>query len=121
MKAVLITGATGKQGGSVVGSLVARKAPFKILAVTRNPQSASAQRLAKLSSNIKLVEGDLDKPNGIFPNAQNVTKIPIWGVFSVLVRLLFAWTGTRQQLTIQKKGGRNCQRSPRRNARQSPN
>ncbi|GAM35405.1 nucleoside-diphosphate-sugar epimerase family protein [Talaromyces pinophilus] len=83
MKAVLITGATGKQGGSVIRSLVARKAPFEILAVTRNPQSASAQRLMKLSSNIKLVEGDLDKPSGIFQNAQKVTKSPIWGVFSV--------------------------------------
>ena len=66
MKAVLITGATGEQGGPVIRSLVARKAPFGILAVTRNPQSASAQRLAKLSQNIKLVEGDLDKPSGIF-------------------------------------------------------
>jgi uncharacterized protein YbjT (DUF2867 family) len=89
MKAVLITGATGKQGGSVIRSLVARKAPFEILAVTRNPQSASAQRLMKLSSNIKLVEGDLDKPSGIFQNAQKVTKSPIWGVFSVQVRPSF--------------------------------
>jgi uncharacterized protein YbjT (DUF2867 family) len=89
MRAVLITGATGKQGGSVIRSLVARNAPFEILAVTRNPQSSSAQRLAKLSPNIKLVEGDLDKPLGIFQKAQNVTKTPIWGVFSVQVRLSF--------------------------------
>jgi uncharacterized protein YbjT (DUF2867 family) len=88
MKAVLITGATGKQGGSVIRSLVARNAPFEILAVTRNPQSASAQRLAKLSQNIKLVEGDLNKPSSIFQNAQSVTESPIWGVFSVQVRIL---------------------------------
>uniref|UniRef100_A0A364KWD9 Xylanolytic transcriptional activator regulatory domain-containing protein n=1 Tax=Talaromyces amestolkiae TaxID=1196081 RepID=A0A364KWD9_TALAM len=83
MKAILVTGATGKQGGSVIRSLVARNASFEILAVTRNPQSASAQRLAKLSSNIKLVQGDLDKPAEIFQSAQHVTKTPIWGVFSV--------------------------------------
>jgi FlaA1/EpsC-like NDP-sugar epimerase len=33
MKAVLITGATGKQGGSLIKSLVTRNAPFEILAV----------------------------------------------------------------------------------------
>ena len=87
MKAILVTGATGKQGGSVIRSLIARNAPFEILAVTRNPQSASAQRLAKLSSNIKLVQGDLDKPTEIFQSAQHVTKAPIWGVFSVQVGL----------------------------------
>lgn len=88
MKAVLITGATGKQGGSVIRSLVARKAPFEILAVTRNAQSASAQRLAQLSGNVKIVEGDLQNPSTIFHNAQKVTESPIWGVFSVQVRLL---------------------------------
>lgn len=91
MKSVLITGATGKQGGSVIRSLVASRAPFEILAVTRNPQSASAQRLAKLSENIKLVEGDLNTPAEAFQNAQKVTKNPIWGVFSVQVRLRLYW------------------------------
>ncbi|PGH18436.1 hypothetical protein AJ79_00505 [Helicocarpus griseus UAMH5409] len=85
MKAVLITGATGKQGGAVVKNLVARDAPFEILAVTRNSNSASAQRLSKLSSNIKLVEGNMDNPAGIFENARSITSSPIWGVFSVQV------------------------------------
>ncbi|KAF7588604.1 hypothetical protein BBP40_005464 [Aspergillus hancockii] len=83
MTAVLVTGATGKQGGSLIKSLVSRNAPFEILAVTRNPTSASAQRLATLSSTIRLVEGDLDNPAGIFRNANQVTKSPIWGVYSV--------------------------------------
>jgi nucleoside-diphosphate-sugar epimerase len=87
MKAVLITGATGKQGGSLIKSLVTRNAPFEILAVTRDSQSSSAQRLAQLSSNIKLVEGNLDDPAGIFRNAHKVTKTKIWGVFSVQVRI----------------------------------
>jgi uncharacterized protein YbjT (DUF2867 family) len=83
MKAVLITGATGKQGGSLIKSLVTRNAPFEILAVTRDSQSSSAQRLAQLSLNIKLVEGNLDDPAGIFWNAHKVIKTKIWGVFSV--------------------------------------
>ncbi|GKZ81756.1 hypothetical protein AnigIFM56816_006278 [Aspergillus niger] len=83
MTAVLITGATGKQGGALIRNLLLRKAPFEILAVTRNPSSSSAQKLASLSTNIKLVEGDLDNPGAIFRNAQRLTTSPIWGVYSV--------------------------------------
>jgi uncharacterized protein YbjT (DUF2867 family) len=86
MTAVLITGATGKQGGSVITSLLRRNAPFEILAVTRDTTSASAQRLSKKGSNIKLVQGNLDNPADIFKNARNLTSLPIWGVFSVQVR-----------------------------------
>ncbi|KAL4902520.1 hypothetical protein BDW74DRAFT_157958 [Aspergillus multicolor] len=87
MNAILVTGATGKQGGSLIRNLVAKKAPFEILAVTRNSQSPSAQRLAQLSSNIKLVEGNLDNPAAIFQNAQKATKNSVWGVFSVQVAI----------------------------------
>ncbi|RDK45918.1 nmrA-like family protein [Aspergillus phoenicis ATCC 13157] len=79
MTAVLITGATGKQGGALIRNLLLRKAPFEILAVTRNPSSSPAQKLASLSTNIKLVEGDLDDPGAIFRNAQRLTTSPIWG------------------------------------------
>ncbi len=87
MLAVLITGATGKQGGSLIRSLVARKSPLEILAVTRNAQSPSAQKLTKLSANIKLVEGNLDNPADLFKNARQVTQSAIWGVYSVQVRV----------------------------------
>ncbi|CAG8070479.1 unnamed protein product [Penicillium salamii] len=83
MPAVLITGATGKQGGSLIRSLVARKSPLEILAVTRNSQSHSAQKLTKLSSNIRLVEGNLDDPAALFKTAQQLTQSAIWGVYSV--------------------------------------
>lgn len=85
MTAVLITGATGKQGGSLIRSLVSRNAPFEILAVTRNPTSASAQKLKSLSSSIRLVEGDLDQPAAIFQKAQSLSSSPIWGVYSMQV------------------------------------
>ncbi|GES58244.1 nucleoside-diphosphate-sugar epimerase family protein [Aspergillus terreus] len=82
MTAVLITGATGRQGGAIIRNLILRKAPFEILAVTRNPSSSSAQKLAKLSTNIKLVKVDLDHPAAIFHNARRLTQAPIWGVYS---------------------------------------
>ncbi|KAJ5453559.1 uncharacterized protein N7458_004515 [Penicillium daleae] len=87
MATILITGATGKQGGALIKNLIEKKAPFKILALTRDPQSASAQKLVKESKNITLVQGDLDNPSEIFKNAQAQTSEPIWGVFSVQVAI----------------------------------
>ncbi|KAJ5614102.1 hypothetical protein N7528_007756 [Penicillium herquei] len=87
MPAVLITGATGTQGSSIIRNLVAKQSPLEILAVTRNAASSSAQKLRDLSSNIKLVEGNLDDPAAIFQNARNVTKSAIWGVYSVQVAI----------------------------------
>lgn len=84
-KTVLITGATGKQGGSVISALLKQNADMKILAVTRDASSTGAQRLKRKSPKIQLVEGNLDEPEGIFTNAQKITSQPIWGVFSVQV------------------------------------
>ncbi|KAI1453185.1 NAD(P)-binding protein [Annulohypoxylon moriforme] len=82
-RAVLIAGATGKQGGAVVSALIKANADFEILALTRDSQSASAQRLLKKSPKIKLVTGNMDAPDDIFTKAKEVTKTPIWGVYSV--------------------------------------
>ncbi|KAF3349205.1 Anaphase-promoting complex subunit 8 [Verticillium dahliae VDG2] len=76
---------TGKQGGAVINTLVTDNADFDILAVTRNPSSASAQRVTSKSSRIKLVEGDLADPSLVLKTAQAISGAPIWGVFSVQV------------------------------------
>jgi uncharacterized protein YbjT (DUF2867 family) len=87
-RAVLITGATGKQGGSVVDALLRSKAPYEILALTRDAQSSPSKKLLQKSPNIKLVIGNLDAANEIFKNAKEATTTSIWGVFSVQVRAL---------------------------------
>ncbi|KAL0939662.1 nucleoside-diphosphate-sugar epimerase family protein [Colletotrichum truncatum] len=86
-RALLITGATGKQGGAVINALLQRQpSDFLLLAVTRNAQSASAQRLAAKSKNIKLVEGDLDATPALFASAKAAAgTVPLWGVYSVQV------------------------------------
>jgi uncharacterized protein YbjT (DUF2867 family) len=84
-RALLITGATGKQGGSVINALLQANAPFEILAVTRNAQSASAQRLLQKSPKIKLVTGDFNAIDEMFRKAKEASSVPIWGVFSVQV------------------------------------
>ncbi|KAK0610599.1 nucleoside-diphosphate-sugar epimerase family protein [Bombardia bombarda] len=83
-RALLICGATGKQGGAVISTLLKEKAGFEILAVTRDANSASAQRLrSKAPDTIKLVQGDLADPAALFKTAKGVATNPIWGVFSV--------------------------------------
>lgn len=80
-KTILVTGATGKQGGAIIDALVSSppSPPFKILAVTRDKTSKSAQALA-LKPNVSLLEGDFNDLNAVFKEAGNV-----WGVYSVQV------------------------------------
>ncbi|KAH6615880.1 hypothetical protein B0J18DRAFT_459823 [Chaetomium sp. MPI-SDFR-AT-0129] len=82
-RAILVTGATGKQGGALIRALLNEKAGFRILAVTRDSNSPSAKRLAAKSSDITLVQGNLDDTEAIFKSAERTTSHPIWGVFSV--------------------------------------
>ncbi|KAK9370367.1 hypothetical protein V1509DRAFT_343648 [Lipomyces kononenkoae] len=85
-KTVLITGATGKQGGATLAALLAlTEVPFqRVLALTRNPDSASAKALVeKWPSAVTLIKGDLDDPDAIFSSAGGHGSI--WGVFGVQV------------------------------------
>ena len=86
-KPLLITGATGEQGGSVIDALTASPSlppPTAILAVTRNASSQRAQQLTRKSPAIGLVEGNSDNVPTIFDRALAATDgSPIWGVISV--------------------------------------
>jgi uncharacterized protein YbjT (DUF2867 family) len=84
-KVLLITGATGKQGGATIKALLdsPQSKDFTILAVTRNPESGSAQKLKE--KGIKIVKGDLNDVPGIFAAAKEAASEPIWGVFSVQI------------------------------------
>ena len=88
-RVLLITGATGKQGGSVIDSLLElpNTSDFTILAVTRDANSGSAKKLAGRASNIKLVEGNLDDVPALFQAADKVAQQPIWGVYSVQISM----------------------------------
>lgn len=81
-KNLLVTGATGKQGGSVISNILASPSAddFEVYAVTRNLESSSAQQLAS-EPKVKLIKGNLDDPEALFSTA----AVPIWGVFSVQV------------------------------------
>ncbi|KAI9889276.1 MAG: hypothetical protein M1814_005651 [Vezdaea aestivalis] len=62
-KTVVVFGATGSQGGSVINSLLADSgtaSSFHIRGITRDPSKASAQALVKRG--VECVTGDLDDP-----------------------------------------------------------
>jgi uncharacterized protein YbjT (DUF2867 family) len=78
---ILVVGATGKQGGAVVDALLAHSQThkFRILALTRAPDSPRAKFLAK-NPIVEIVQGDPTNPAAIFTRAS-----PIDAVFCVTV------------------------------------
>nr|POE75591.1 nmra-like family domain-containing protein 1 [Quercus suber] len=85
-KNILVTGATGKQGGAVIDALV-NNPSFTLLAVTRDGSGAGAQRLVAKGKNVKVVEGNLDDVPALFQTAQAVASGPVWGVYSVQISM----------------------------------
>jgi uncharacterized protein YbjT (DUF2867 family) len=73
-KKILVTGATGQQGGAVARELLARG--YNVRAMTRKPKEEKAQALAKLAAEI--IQGDLDDSASL----ERATK-DVWGVFAV--------------------------------------
>lgn len=89
-KAILIVGATGKQGGAVLKQLATHPSStqFTLLAVSRNISSPSAQKIPSRYPNALLVQGDLNDAPALFTSAQDALKAAgmpetIWGVYSV--------------------------------------
>jgi uncharacterized protein YbjT (DUF2867 family) len=73
-KKVLITGATGKQGGAVLRHL--KGSAFELRALTRKPESDAARALA--AQGVELVQGDLDDVGSL-----KAALAGAWGVFAV--------------------------------------
>lgn len=61
METTLVTGATGAQGGAVAHLLLDRGHPVR--ALTRNPESAAAQRLR--AAGAEIAHGDFDDPSSL--------------------------------------------------------
>jgi uncharacterized protein YbjT (DUF2867 family) len=72
---ILVTGATGQQGGSLARLLLQKK--HKVYALTRSAQSPAAQDLRNKGANI--VKGDLDDPNSLQHAVKDVESIFLMG------------------------------------------
>lgn len=98
---ILVTGATGKQGSALIRALLQpaqsttsdsdpNSTPeYHIYALTRKISTPTAQALLSMhgSSNLTVVEGDLDDPSSItavFETAKLDSDGGIWGVFAVM-------------------------------------
>ena len=71
---VLVTGATGRQGGAVVRHLLPKG--WKLRALTRNPQGHAAQSLAR--QGVELIHGDLEDAASVVRAAAGA-----YGIYSV--------------------------------------
>jgi uncharacterized protein YbjT (DUF2867 family) len=71
---ILVSGATGKQGGAVARELLAHG--FKVRAMTRKPSGPEARALEALGAEI--VQADLDRPETL-----DKALAGAWGVFAV--------------------------------------
>ncbi len=73
---ILITGATGQQGGATLRALAGQG--FSLRAMTRTPDSDAARALAGVDPAVQIVQGDLD-------DAESLRKAlaGAWGVFAV--------------------------------------
>ena len=73
-KTILVTGATGKQGGAVAHELLARK--HRVRAMTRKPDSDAARKLRGLGAEV--VQGDLNDEASI-----KKALAGAWGAFAI--------------------------------------
>jgi uncharacterized protein YbjT (DUF2867 family) len=72
---ILVSGATGQQGGSLARLLLQKK--HKVYALTRNTQSSAAQDLRNMGASI--VKGDLDDPNSLQHAVKDVQSVFLMG------------------------------------------
>ena len=72
---ILVTGATGQQGGSLARLLLQKK--HKVYALTRNTQSSAAQDLRNKGANV--VKGDLDDSDSLERAVKDVESIFLMG------------------------------------------
>jgi uncharacterized protein YbjT (DUF2867 family) len=73
-KIVLITGATGRQGGAVIRHMLQKD--WKLRALTRNPGGSAAQQL--VARGVEVVQGDLEDPASLEQAVEGA-----YGVYSV--------------------------------------
>jgi uncharacterized protein YbjT (DUF2867 family) len=73
-RVILVTGATGRQGGAVYQNL--RKKGFKLRAMVRDPNTNQARQLVGYGE--KVFQGNLDDPDSLMRAMDGV-----YGVFSV--------------------------------------
>jgi len=76
---ILVTGATGQQGGALARLLLQKKHEVYALIRSTKSESPKAQNLRNLGA--KLVEGDLDKPDSLEQAVNGIDSVYLMGTF----------------------------------------
>jgi len=87
---ILITGATGNQGGATITELLERSARWRIRALVRNPGAPKAAALA--ARGVELVQGNLDDERSL-----RAALTDIYGVLSVQSPMKIGPAGEERQ------------------------
>src|SRR4029079_1664881 len=77
---ILVTGATGQQGGALANLLLQKKHELYALIRNTEPESPKAQNLRTLGA--KLVKGDLDNPDSLEQATSGVDSVFLMGPLS---------------------------------------
>lgn len=75
LRKILVTGATGKQGGALAKLLLQKK--HKVYALTRNTSSPAAQDLQDKGANV--IKGDLEDYNSLYHAINDLDSIFLMG------------------------------------------
>jgi nucleoside-diphosphate-sugar epimerase len=88
---ILVTSTAGKQGGAVVRALLNSPTnipcPYSILALTRNPSSPAARKLAS-TPNVSLIQGDFNNCASIFSKIKTPGQRP-WNLIFLMFVMFF--------------------------------
>ena len=87
-RTIVVTGATGLQGGAVTRHLLSRG--WRVCALTRNPKSEKAQAISALGAEV--VQGDMAEPDSLVPIFKGA-----YGVYSVQNPVLSGLEGEIRQ------------------------
>jgi uncharacterized protein YbjT (DUF2867 family) len=93
---ILVTGATGQQGGACLNALLAQPGAYELYALTRSARSPAAQKLA--ARGVHLVEGNMAAPGAVLAQV----PAPLDGIFYVSVFSGPGQTGTPFLLVLRE-------------------
>ena len=106
-RTIVITGATGRQGGAVLEALLARSpSSWKVVALTRDPSSTPAKALA--ARGVALVKADANNRASL--DAALAAHAPVYGFFAVTNPFASRWNGgaaPKGDVTLETQQGLN--------------
>ncbi|KAJ2111360.1 hypothetical protein IW146_005415 [Coemansia sp. RSA 922] len=97
---VVVFGATGNQGGSVLRILAEHPESYTVRAITRSTKSKTAQELIAKYPQVQWVEADIEKPESLRPAVSNADVV--FGVTQFFQPSVLSAVGTNEDAEFQQ-------------------